>query len=326
MGEVSPAVPDAGREDSRRAQSELSEGKPLKFGGTDVVELPEDQVGAERDLAPESAPDQDATIQGGSALATGKSTKSPAFQFYPSDFIGSSKVQRMPLAERGAYITLLSFAWLDHGLPTDMGELGRMVGLTRAAFTKMWNSQLHKCFVERSGKFVNLRQEDIRKAQAEYRKRQRDNAAKGWQSRGTAVASERHMPDACSPSPSPTPSLSPTPSFAKSVRPAGVSAGTNPRDHLNHAWCGITFRICVPERLHGDLVRKLGGEDAPVRIVAFYESVEAALADGPVPADIFKFWRERYDQQFGLSAVPKSSSREPQWVIDARAEAAKGAA
>ena len=132
--------------------------------------------------------------------------KSPAFQFYASDFIGSSKVQRMPLAERGAYITLLAFAWLDHGLPTDMAELGRMVGLTKAAFTKMWGSQIHKCFVERSGKFVNLRQEDIRKSQAEYRKRQRENAAKGWQSRGNAMASERHMPNGCSPTPSPTPS------------------------------------------------------------------------------------------------------------------------
>ena len=191
-----------------------------------VVNLVQKKDGAPEGCDPLKAPLTENLTQEGDGLP--KSSKSPAFQFYPSDFIGSSKVQRMPLAERGAYITLLAFAWLDHGLPTDMGELGRMVGLTKAAFTKMWDSQLYKCFVERSGKFVNLRQEDIRKAQADYRKRQRDNAAKGWQSRGNAVASERHMPEgmpkACSPTPTPTPSPTPVKTIKKKIAPPSATA------------------------------------------------------------------------------------------------------
>ena len=294
-----------------------------------VVNLGQKQDGAREGCDPLDTP-LTSDLDGGS-VAAHKNTKSPAFQFYASDFIGSSKVQRMPLAERGAYITLLAFAWLDHGLPTDMGELGRMVGLTKSAFTKMWGSQLHKCFVERSGKFVNLRQEDIRKAQAEYRKRQRENAAKGWQSRGNAVASERHMPDGmpdvCSPTPSPTPSPS-LPPVKTHTRGAGVQAGTTPRDHLKHTFCGQTFRVCVPEFLHGELVRRLGGDDAEARMRAFYVEVEAALdATKPVPEAV-RFWRDAFALRFTPpTPMPaRGTVREPQWAIDARAALAKGGA
>lgn len=291
-----------------------------------VVKSGQQQNGARDGSEAIDAPLTDNLSEEGGGLA--KSSKSPAFQFYPSDFIGSSKVQRMPLAERGAYITLLSFAWLDHGLPTDMGELGRMVGLGRAAFSKMWNSQLHKCFVERSGKFVNLRQEEIRKAQAEYRKRQRDNAAKGWQGRGNAVASERHMPEgmpnACSPSPtpSPTPSVEHTHTRPPRRMNPGAGAGADQRAHRSHVWCGETFRVCVPDFLHQELVRRLGGENADARMRAFYDDCEAALDPAkPVPESL-KFWREAFALRF-TTPTPKATSREPQWVIDARAAQAR---
>jgi hypothetical protein len=43
--------------------------------------------------------------------------KSPAFQFYPKDFLSDGKVILMSSEVRGIYITLLCVDWIDNGLP-----------------------------------------------------------------------------------------------------------------------------------------------------------------------------------------------------------------
>lgn len=60
--------------------------------------------------------------------------KSPAFRFYPSDFVGSPDVQAMEPHEIGGYILLLCMAWNSdrHGyLPDDENLLRRWSKLTR---------------------------------------------------------------------------------------------------------------------------------------------------------------------------------------------------
>lgn len=60
--------------------------------------------------------------------------KSPAFRFYPSDFVGSPTVQAMDLHEIGAYTLLLCIAWNAerHGyLPDDENLLRRWARMTR---------------------------------------------------------------------------------------------------------------------------------------------------------------------------------------------------
>ena len=42
-----------------------------------------------------------------------KGNKAPAFQWYPKDFIADIDVQIMTPEQRGAYIMLLSYAWLQ---------------------------------------------------------------------------------------------------------------------------------------------------------------------------------------------------------------------
>lgn len=86
---------------------------------------------------------------------------------------------------------------------------------------------------------------------------------------------------------------------------AGAMAGTLPRDHVRHVWCGTTCRVCVPEALHGDLRRKLGGDDAETRLLAFYAEVERGLdPSAPVASDVFKFWRAQFDARFAQAAKP----------------------
>lgn len=130
------------------------------------------------------APDHTAIVGGDPDMATAKSTKSPAFQFYPKDFLSSSKVRKMSLTEIGAYTVLLATSWLDGSLPTDLAELARTLGIKDAQFRRMWAGPLGQCFYEKNGRLFNDRLEEERKKQAEFRRRQSDNGRMGGRPKG----------------------------------------------------------------------------------------------------------------------------------------------
>ena len=128
--------------------------------------------------SPATAPDQPTYEE--VDVAARQSNKSPAFQFYPRDFLSSPKVDLMSMAERGIYITLLSRCWLDNGLPTDTRSLAKFARMKHAQFERAWTSgPLHECFYERGQKLHNERLDRERKVQADFRKRQAENGAKG---------------------------------------------------------------------------------------------------------------------------------------------------
>lgn len=54
--------------------------------------------------------------------------KRPAFQFYCGDFLSDYKVACMSMSQRGIYITLLSYAWIENGLPSDENKLKMICG------------------------------------------------------------------------------------------------------------------------------------------------------------------------------------------------------
>ena len=101
--------------------------------------------------------------------------------------------------------------------------------------------------------------------------------------------------------------------IAPAPRPAltasGAGVGTLPRDHVRHAWCG-NFRKCVPDFLHGEFVRAMGGapDAAATRLKAFYEATMADIPDDQVLADEPpKFWRAAFARAFG-SQQPRQDS------------------
>ncbi len=53
---------------------------------------------------------------------------SPAFQFYPSDYLGSLRVQMMTLEEEGAYIRLMAYCWKNGSIPADPDLVARLIG------------------------------------------------------------------------------------------------------------------------------------------------------------------------------------------------------
>jgi hypothetical protein len=78
---------------------------------------------------------------------------------------------------------------------------------------------------------------------------------------------------------------------------AGVMAGSLPREHLSHACCG---RVCVPNFLHSDFIRAVGGAAPGEALNDFYaKTLEAIPDDQPIGDDPVKFWRAAFSARFG---------------------------
>lgn len=99
-------------------------------------------------------------------------SKSPAFQFYPNDFVGSGKVGVMTTEEVGAYVLLLCLEWNENGFTYDAAELSRWCRMSRRAFESAWR-RVSNCFVERDGRMYNPRLDLERKKQADWREKSR---------------------------------------------------------------------------------------------------------------------------------------------------------
>ena len=100
--------------------------------------------------------------------------KSPAFQFYPQDFLVGTAM--LSAEETGAYIRLLCYQWTNDGLPNDKAILARIAGCDGNAIASVWD----KFGICQDGKLRNTRLESIRVKQNEYRAKQKANSEKRW--------------------------------------------------------------------------------------------------------------------------------------------------
>jgi uncharacterized protein YdaU (DUF1376 family) len=102
--------------------------------------------------------------------------KSPAFQFYPQDFLVGTAM--LSAEETGAYIRLLCYQWTNDGLPNDQVILARIAGCGGNAIASIW----HKFGICDDGMIRNKRLDEIKNAQTEFRAKQKQNAEKRWKS------------------------------------------------------------------------------------------------------------------------------------------------
>jgi uncharacterized protein YdaU (DUF1376 family) len=107
--------------------------------------------------------------------------------------------------EFGFYMRCLNHSWLNEGLPLDMPELARVMGRTENYLKKIWK-RVGKKFVEREGRFVNLKQELQRKESSDYIESRRSNARARWMHMQKPCTDDAHASIMqCPPSPTPSP-------------------------------------------------------------------------------------------------------------------------
>jgi len=105
--------------------------------------------------------------------------KSPAFQFYPGDWLSSEKIMLMTPAEEGAYIRLLAIAWgsEDCGLPDDDKQLAILSRLGEG-WLKGGSRVVRQCFYSENGRLYNARLLKERKKQEAWRKKSSEGGKK----------------------------------------------------------------------------------------------------------------------------------------------------
>jgi uncharacterized protein YdaU (DUF1376 family) len=110
--------------------------------------------------------------------------KSPAFQFYPSDFLSDEKVMLMTNQEVGCYIKLLCINWKQGSIPDDVEKLAKLCGEDGTAMAQLWQS-VGMCFETngKPGRLINKRIEKERKKQEEYRKTKSESGKLGAHNR-----------------------------------------------------------------------------------------------------------------------------------------------
>jgi uncharacterized protein YdaU (DUF1376 family) len=146
-----------------------------------------------------------------------KTRKAPAFQFYADDFLAGTA--DMSAEEVGGYIRLLCHQWSKGGIPSDEDRSARIAGLMGSPSIRYVLAKFTLCDGDT---LKNVRLEQIRQEQADYKLKQAASGKTGAQKRwdkpkcdgnpnGVAIATPMATPMAnewrsdSSPSPTPTP-------------------------------------------------------------------------------------------------------------------------
>lgn len=250
-------------------------------------------------------------------------TTSPAFQFYPSDFLGSPKVQSMSLTETGAYIRLLAMCWEMNGLPADPARLAKMLRIPLHRFTRIWAGVVSECFVQRGDRFFNPRLDREKQKQKSRSQRASDNANSRWnKDRHDADAMQTQCDPASKSHASSIALLSPSPvSYSGSTQRQGASL--TDRSHRSHAHCGV---MCVPADLHNKFVRSRRHDGADKELRDWYLTVDREWSEGAkkgenTGANDYTFWRARYEERWPAPGGAAQTAAKPKWGTWRPAEA-----
>lgn len=103
--------------------------------------------------------------------------KRPSFQWYPMDYLSDLNVARMTWAQRGVYIHLLNYCWIEGSIPSDQGELDLIVSDPTIPLEPVL-----KCFVSdpsKPGQMIHKRLSLERSKQDNYRKKAVESGKKG---------------------------------------------------------------------------------------------------------------------------------------------------
>lgn len=125
--------------------------------------------------------------------------RSPAFQFYPADYLSDENVELMTLAEQGCYIRLLCYCWREGSIPSDIEALARLCRCSIPEMENYWIA-LKKCFKKEkknSTRLIHFRLKCEEKKQKENSKKRADAAKTRWQKEKPGHANALQMQSKC---------------------------------------------------------------------------------------------------------------------------------
>lgn len=161
--------------------------------------------------------------------------KTPAFQFYPTDFLADENVVLMSNAELGCYIRLICHCWREGSIPSEVAKIARMCGENVQDMTELWPA-IMKCFtssLEETGRLIHPRLQKERLKQLEHRIERAEAGKKGAEARwGNGSATPPPLADNGSAS-----SSASSPASSPEYLPARLTeAGIDEKFPMHAAW------------------------------------------------------------------------------------------
>lgn len=272
--------------------------------------------------------------------------KSPAFQFYPGDFLSDGKQSVMELEEVGAYTRLICACWLEGNIPTEMRKLAKLAGTTTDMMRKLWPA-IEPCFEKDpacAGYLIHPRLEKERAKQAAFKEKKRAAGKRGASARWTgdavakepdstaivlplaengssasAVSSVRSSASAVSSS-SHSGEEAPSPAFNRLVAYVGeqhreLAEAVSRKPKATSSWASSVLANCGPGELLDPTMERIPEEHRP-RVLALALSRYAADAqDWSTPyfrTFVARAWADRLKGASEDADVAKSAERHAQ--------------
>ena len=246
----------------------------------------------------------------------------PAFQFFPDAF--DQGTADLTVAEVGAYIRLLCAQWAKGSIPGDhMTRLAAIMRCTPGTAKGLWLTLRDKFERGADGGWRNARMEEERQKQAEYRATQslrgkvsaekrwgKDNRASNRTITTVTDSVTLRLPPERNPKPdgnslslvSKDPAnerdqVESTPSVARVASPPPPLI-RSPLDYAK-AMSRCAFvgqRLEVPNKLHADFRRLLGGVDPDAALLDWYAAVDAEITTSreAIVPDVFPWLQTRF--------------------------------
>jgi len=122
-------------------------------------------------------------------------SKAPSFQFYPGDYLSSQRVSLLTLEEEGAYIRLLCYCWKNGEIPSDPGQLARLIG--KGASTTLATNVAAMFLPKGGSRLVHDKLDELRRERERWIEKSRQGGIKSGQIRKKLKESENQSNHPC---------------------------------------------------------------------------------------------------------------------------------
>jgi uncharacterized protein YdaU (DUF1376 family) len=117
--------------------------------------------------------------------------KFPFFQWYAADAEMDSRYRMLTWEERGVFHTLLNLAWMNDGLPSDIGGIARLLREPAEFVARIWTSLEPMFHVGDDGLMRNRRQEIQRAEIHQAQKNASESGKRGAKAKAEKAAAEK---------------------------------------------------------------------------------------------------------------------------------------
>jgi len=107
--------------------------------------------------------------------------KSPAFQWYPADWLSDMRVRLLPWAAKGLYVDLLCYCWREGYIPADISAIAQLCGCHDLAMIEQCLELF--CATDDPTKLTHKRLEKERVKQNDHRNERSESGKKGAKAR-----------------------------------------------------------------------------------------------------------------------------------------------